>query len=178
MQLNAEPVPQEPGTSRAPLSRKVSAYYAASEGPGGVLRWPKKLGRENSEVRWVPFSTSGHRTFVCMSSVVLWGIAVWQHLWPNTQCCRSITLQEFVVELSHFPALNKHKCTVHFLYIYISETELDTHQGGSPRYGSTWTRQYLFCNQLSLQREAYLFRIRKLYSKLFLTFVFQGTHGI
>lgn len=38
MQLNAEPVPQEPGTSRAPLSRKVSACYAASEGPGGVLR--------------------------------------------------------------------------------------------------------------------------------------------
>lgn len=53
-QLHAEPVPREPGAGRAPLPRKASAHYAASEGPGRVLRWPKKLGRENSEVRWVP----------------------------------------------------------------------------------------------------------------------------
>lgn len=58
VQIDAEPISQEPSKSRAPPSVEVSAHYFVSERSGGIFWWSKKLGRKNSKVRWVIFSIS------------------------------------------------------------------------------------------------------------------------
>lgn len=58
IQIDAEPISQEPSKSRALPPVEVSAHYLVSERSGGIFWWSKKLGRKNSKVRWVTFSIS------------------------------------------------------------------------------------------------------------------------